>query len=193
MAWSAATRAQPGRAHDDRQDDLTDAERVLIASLIPTQGRMGRPRATDPRRDPVPAVVGVPVAAQAALSSAVFHGSERFRDTGVPERTPEALRGPGAGAGRHHRQSVGEDDGKRRAFGVRCRQEDQGTEAAHRGGRGRQPDRGAWAPRRRAALAMLCRNFDLEPVMPADEVREHMAFTMMPAGLKARLGRRPAG
>ncbi len=45
----------------------------------------------------------------------------------------------------------------------------------------------------RAALAMLCRNFDLEPVMAADEVREHMAFTMMPAGLKARLRRRPAG
>ena len=44
-----------------------------------------------------------------------------------------------------------------------------------------------------AALAMLCRNFDLEPIMPADEVREHMAFTMLPAGLKARFRRRHAG
>ena len=44
----------------------------------------------------------------------------------------------------------------------------------------------------RAALAMLCRNFDLEPVMPAGEVRERMAFTMLPAGLKARLARRAA-
>ena len=42
----------------------------------------------------------------------------------------------------------------------------------------------------RAALTMLCRNFDLEPVMPASEVREHMALTMLPAGLKARLRRR---
>jgi len=45
----------------------------------------------------------------------------------------------------------------------------------------------------RAALAMLCRNFDLEPVMPASEIREHMALTMLPAGLKARLRRRTAG
>ncbi len=45
----------------------------------------------------------------------------------------------------------------------------------------------------RAALAMLCRNFDLEPAMPADKVREHLAFTMLPAGLKVRLKRRAAG
>ncbi|MCY4190882.1 MAG: hypothetical protein OXD42_06100 [Rhodospirillaceae bacterium] len=41
MAWSEATRAQYGRPHDDRQDDLTDAEWALTAPLIPTQGRMG--------------------------------------------------------------------------------------------------------------------------------------------------------
>ena len=44
----------------------------------------------------------------------------------------------------------------------------------------------------RAVLAMLCRNFDLEPAMPAGEVREHLAFTMLPAGLKVRLKRRTA-
>ncbi|MCY4191666.1 MAG: hypothetical protein OXD42_10170 [Rhodospirillaceae bacterium] len=48
VAWNEATRAQHGRPHDDRQDDLTDAERVLIASLIPTQGRLGRPRGDGP-------------------------------------------------------------------------------------------------------------------------------------------------
>jgi len=42
----------------------------------------------------------------------------------------------------------------------------------------------------RAVLAMLCRNFDLEPVGQGKEVREHLAFTMMPAGLKVRLKRR---
>ena len=78
LAWTEATRPQHGRAPDDRQDDLTDAAGALIAPPVPAQGRMGRPRATDPRRDPVPAVVGVPVAAQAALSSAVLHGSELF-------------------------------------------------------------------------------------------------------------------
>ncbi len=46
MAWSEATRAQYGRPHDDRQDNLTDAEWALIAPLIPTQGRMGRLRRT---------------------------------------------------------------------------------------------------------------------------------------------------
>ena len=45
----------------------------------------------------------------------------------------------------------------------------------------------------RAVLAMLLRNFDLEPAMPASEVREHLAFTMLPAGLKVRLKRRAAG
>jgi len=75
VAWTEATRAQHGRAHDDRQDDLTDAAGALIAPPVPARGRMGRPRATGPstgvRCDPVPAVVGVPVATQAALSSAV--------------------------------------------------------------------------------------------------------------------------
>ncbi|MCY4237447.1 MAG: transposase [Rhodospirillaceae bacterium] len=50
MAWTEAIQAKHGRVHDDRQNDLTDAERDLISPLIPTQGRMGRPRATDPRR-----------------------------------------------------------------------------------------------------------------------------------------------
>ncbi len=50
MAWSEATRARYRRAPDDRQDDLTDAAGALIAPPVPAQGRMGRPRATDPRR-----------------------------------------------------------------------------------------------------------------------------------------------
>ncbi len=82
MAWSEAARAQHGRPHDDGQDDPTDAERALIAPPVPTRGRMGRPRATDPRTgvrcDPVHAVVGMSVAARSALSSAVFHGPELF-------------------------------------------------------------------------------------------------------------------
>jgi len=45
----------------------------------------------------------------------------------------------------------------------------------------------------RTALAMLCRNFDMELAMPACEVCEHMALTMLPAGLKVRLRRRAAG
>jgi len=81
MAWNEATRPQYGRAHDDRQDDLTDA---VWAPLIP---RQGRPRATDLRRDPVPAVVGVPVAAQAALSSAVHFCA--WRNDGTLARAQE--------------------------------------------------------------------------------------------------------
>ena len=42
----------------------------------------------------------------------------------------------------------------------------------------------------RAVLAMLCRNFDLEPVDSGKQVHEHLAFTMMPAGLRVRLKRR---
>ncbi len=44
----------------------------------------------------------------------------------------------------------------------------------------------------RAALAMLCRNFDLEPIETRRAVREHLAFTMMPANLHVRLKRRAA-
>ena len=45
----------------------------------------------------------------------------------------------------------------------------------------------------RAVLAMLCRNFDLEPAAAHREVREHLAFTMMPANLRVWLRRRTAG
>ncbi len=52
--------------------------------------------------------------------------------------------------GGHRRQSIGEDDGRRRAFGTRCRQEDRGAKAVHHGGFGGQPDRGSGSPGRRA-------------------------------------------
>ena len=39
-------------------------------------------------------------------------------------------------------------------------------------------------------LSMLYRNFDVERVGEAEDVREHFAFTMSPAGLKVRLRRR---
>ena len=44
----------------------------------------------------------------------------------------------------------------------------------------------------RTVLAMLCRNFELEPARPGRRVEEHLAFTMMPAGLSVRLRRRDA-
>ena len=42
----------------------------------------------------------------------------------------------------------------------------------------------------RTVLAMLCRNFDIEPIHAGAGVREHLAFTMMPANLAVRLMRR---
>ncbi len=42
----------------------------------------------------------------------------------------------------------------------------------------------------RAVLAMLCRNFGIEPVHTGTRVEEHLAFTMMPANLKVRFRRR---
>ena len=50
MAWTEATQVNYRRAHDHRQNDLSDEEWALIAPLIPEQGRMGRPRSTDLRR-----------------------------------------------------------------------------------------------------------------------------------------------
>ena len=50
MAWTEATRANYRRAHDHRQNDVSDEEWALIAPLLPEQGRMGRPRSTDLRR-----------------------------------------------------------------------------------------------------------------------------------------------
>ena len=42
----------------------------------------------------------------------------------------------------------------------------------------------------RAVLAMLCRNFDLEPVNPGREVKEKMAVVMRPDHIPLRLRRR---
>ena len=42
----------------------------------------------------------------------------------------------------------------------------------------------------RTVLAMLCRNFEPEPVRGGNDVEEHLAFTMMPANLSVRLRRR---
>ena len=38
------------RSDDFRQNDVSDEEWAVIAPLVPSQGRMGRPRSTDPRR-----------------------------------------------------------------------------------------------------------------------------------------------
>ena len=50
MAWNKATQVKYRRTDDHRQNNLTDEEWLLIESMIPKQGRMGRPRKTDPRQ-----------------------------------------------------------------------------------------------------------------------------------------------
>ncbi len=50
VAWTEATQVNYRRAHDHRQNDVSDEEWALIAPLLPEQGRMGRPRSTDLRR-----------------------------------------------------------------------------------------------------------------------------------------------
>ena len=91
MAWSEATRTQYGRPHDDWQDDLTDAAGALIAPPVPRPGPDGPPPGDGPstgvRCDPVPAVVGLPVAAQAVLSSAVHFCA--WRNDGTLARAQE--------------------------------------------------------------------------------------------------------
>ncbi|MDE0458910.1 MAG: cytochrome P450 [Chromatiales bacterium] len=42
----------------------------------------------------------------------------------------------------------------------------------------------------RTVLAMLCRNFDVEPASPGRPVEERLAFTMMPTNLVVRMKRR---
>ena len=54
------------------------------------------------------------------------------------------------------------------------------------------PGRGLALLQIRTVLAMVCRNFDLEPASARAGVEEHLAFTMMPANLSLRLKRRPA-
>ena len=41
----------------------------------------------------------------------------------------------------------------------------------------------------RTVLAMLCRNFQVEPVRGGTDVDEYLAFTMMPSNLSVRLSR----
>ena len=50
MAWTEANQAKYKRTDDFRQNNLTDEEWSLIEPMIPAQGRMGRPRETDPRQ-----------------------------------------------------------------------------------------------------------------------------------------------
>ena len=50
MPWSEATQLKYRRSDDFRQNDVSDEEWAVVAPLIPAQGRMGRPRLTDPRR-----------------------------------------------------------------------------------------------------------------------------------------------
>ncbi len=50
MAWTEANQAKYKRTDDCRQNNLTDEEWSLIEPMIPAQGRMGRPRQTDPRQ-----------------------------------------------------------------------------------------------------------------------------------------------
>jgi len=48
------------------------------------------------------------------------------------------------------------------------------------------PGRGLALLQMRCVLAMLCRNFDLEPACRLEDVRECLEFTMFPVGLKVR-------
>ena len=50
MAWTEANQAKYKRADGCRQNNPTDEEWPLIEPMIPAQGRMGRPRETDPRQ-----------------------------------------------------------------------------------------------------------------------------------------------
>ena len=50
MAWNETTQVKYRRTDDHWQDNLTDEEWLLIEPMIPKQGRMGRPRKTDPAR-----------------------------------------------------------------------------------------------------------------------------------------------
>ena len=50
MAWNETTQVKYRRTDDHRQNNLTDEEWLLIEPMIPKQGRMGRPRKTDPRQ-----------------------------------------------------------------------------------------------------------------------------------------------
>ncbi len=99
MTRTDATWLQHGRPRDDGQDDPTDAERALIAPLIPTRGRTGRPRATDPRRafDAIRSMLSsgcrwrlVPPCHPP--SSTVRNCFDVWRNGGTLERRPDALR-----------------------------------------------------------------------------------------------------
>ena len=139
MAWTEATQANYRRAHDHRQNDVSDGEWALIAPLIPEQGRMGRPRSTDLRRvfDAIQYMLASgcqwrlipPCYPPFSTVQNYFYAWSRG---GVLERMLDALR---ARARRLSGRSVQptaavidsqsrEDDGKRRPFGLRCGQED---------------------------------------------------------------------
>jgi hypothetical protein len=56
--WTPITRRQHSREHQRYGSDLTDAERAIIAPLLPPAGKTGRPRRW-PMRDIIDAILDV--------------------------------------------------------------------------------------------------------------------------------------
>ena len=100
MPWKKAGRELYKRPDNHTQCDLTDAEWAVLEPLVPKRGRMGRPRATDPRRV-FDAVQYMPrtgcqwrmIPACYPPFTTVQHHFHAWRDSGVFGNMPDALRG----------------------------------------------------------------------------------------------------
>ena len=80
MPWDRTTRKDYKRDGRRYESDVTDQEWAIVESMLPKQGRLGRPRETDLTRGlqchPVCAGHGMPVAGVAEGFSALFDGHQ---------------------------------------------------------------------------------------------------------------------
>ena len=144
--WTEITRPKYEREGQRYASDLTDGEWALIEPHMPAIKRLGRPRATE-LRNVLDAILYIArTGCQWRMLPKDFPPFTTvqgyfydWRDDGLFEKINFALlleareaagreASPSAGV---IRQSIGQDDGERRAAGLRCGQEDQGAQAPY--------------------------------------------------------------
>ena len=182
--WTPTTRQQHSRTVTRYQTDLTDAEWRVIAPHLPKPCATGRPRAW-PMREIINGIfyvmrAGCPwrlLPSDLPPWGTIYRWFAAWRDDGRLNDQPRA--GDGRSRtdrarsqpdGCNHRQPERQDDRGRRTTRLRCRQEDQRTQAPCARRHGRAWPRARTAPgkhprsrRRRTASAALAPHLPIHP------------------------------
>ena len=167
MAWDGTTQERYRRDTERYESDLTDCEWSVAGPPVPPPSPPDHRSPRGPRRDPVHAGDGTPVAGDSQMFPAFHGGPEplppparrrrlRAHDGRAARSCPRSGGALSRTDGGRDRRPVGEDGGDGRAVRIRRGQEGQGPQAAHRRrrrgnpGHGPRPHGGRPGPGRRA-------------------------------------------